>query len=170
VRRRRVVRTVISLSLAVALLAVAAVAVRYATRDTAQSASDATGATGDLVTVTITAHDLRFDPAELDFTVGTPVRLTFVNAGTVAHDVSIPGINATGEVLKAIQPDSSIGQQDAHGGSHGADTMPPGTIHLAAEPGESVSLEFIPTSGTFNVLCTVAGHREAGMVGSAFVE
>jgi plastocyanin len=102
VRRRRVVRTIISLSLAAALLAVAAVALRYAARDTAGNAPEAIGKADDLITLTITAHDFRFDPMEPRFKAGTRVRLTFVNAGTVAHDVSIPGINATGEVRRAV--------------------------------------------------------------------
>lgn len=163
-------RTTISITLVVGLLAIAVVAVIYATREDAENKATEAGVSDAAVTVTITGRDIWFDPADLQFAARQPVRLIFVNAGAVPHDVSILGINVTGESLEAIQTTVNMdGRGGGHDAEHAAAMMPPGTVHLAAAPGESVALEFTPAPGTFEVLCMVTGHREAGMVGKAIV-
>jgi uncharacterized cupredoxin-like copper-binding protein len=43
-------------------------------------------------------------------------------------------------------------------------------LHVAVEGGEEGILEFTPTkAGEFDVICTVTGHADAGMVGTLVV-
>jgi uncharacterized cupredoxin-like copper-binding protein len=44
-------------------------------------------------------------------------------------------------------------------------------LHVAAMMGQTGVLEFTPTKpGTYEFFCTVAGHKEAGMVGTLVVK
>jgi uncharacterized cupredoxin-like copper-binding protein len=44
-------------------------------------------------------------------------------------------------------------------------------LHVAAEPGATNRLSFTPTKpGTYEFMCTVAGHKEAGMAGTMVVK
>lgn len=43
-------------------------------------------------------------------------------------------------------------------------------IHVAAAPGSRNTIEFTPSEpGEYEFVCTVAGHKEAGMVGTLVV-
>lgn len=112
--------------------------------------------------VTIVARDLAFNPSAFSLTAGQTVRLTLVNEGALEHDLTIPGVVASGEVTQAH------GQREM---GHGmAAPLPPGTVHLSAHPGEQASLEVTPKPGTYEYFCSVAGHREAGMRGTLTVQ
>jgi uncharacterized cupredoxin-like copper-binding protein len=114
-------------------------------------------------TVTITAEDMRFDPVEINVAAGTPIQLELVNAGTLEHDFTAPGLNHTDEI---VEPSRDHGT----GGGHSMGAMEPGTVHLAAHGGEHASVEFTPRAGTISFYCSVPGHKEAGMVGTIIVE
>lgn len=44
-------------------------------------------------------------------------------------------------------------------------------IHVAAPIGENNTIEFTPSEpGEYEFLCTVSGHKEAGMVGTLIVK
>lgn len=46
-------------------------------------------------------------------------------------------------------------------------TIPDLEVNAVMAAGETVTVEFTPTeSGTFELLCAVPGHKEAGMVGT----
>jgi uncharacterized cupredoxin-like copper-binding protein len=131
----------------------------------------AEGTRGAVTEITITGRDIRFDPGELRLRAGEPVRLVFVNEGSIDHDLSILGISASEEVVEAsAMRHGETDHAGAHGGAHADTMMTPGTVHLAAAPGERASIEFTPKAGAFEVVCTIAGHREAGMAGAAVVE
>jgi plastocyanin len=123
---------------------------------------------GAVSQITITGQDIRFDPSELRMQVGEPVRLVFINEGSIDHDVSILGIVSSDNVDEASG--HADGTSDGHGSSHSVDMMSPGTVHLAAAPGQRASVEFTPKAGVFDVICTIVGHVEAGMSGIVIAE
>ena len=81
------------------------------------------------------------------------------NNGTLEHDFSIIEFPTSG-------PSSSEGGMD-HDMGEMAETP---DLHVAAAVGQSATLEFTPSkAGTYEFFCTVAGHKEAGMVGTLVV-
>ncbi len=111
----------------------------------------------------LTATDIAYDMNQLEVTAGQPVRVTLRNNGALEHDFSIVEMPHAGEVLA----------EEAEGGMAGHDmsnmSMDP-EIHVASPMGESLSVEFTPTTpGEYEFFCTVAGHKEAGMVGTLIV-
>ena len=110
----------------------------------------------------VDADDFSFSPAQIEVRVGEPVRIIFNNEGALEHDWSITHIAATN-----VHEESD--HSDAHGDHmHGMGDDP--DLHVSAMPGHSGRLEFTPTeAGTYEITCTVAGHHEAGMVGTLVV-
>jgi uncharacterized cupredoxin-like copper-binding protein len=103
--------------------------------------------------VAVRATDFAFHPAQLTLRAGVPVRLELTNEGKIEHDILFRNLKATGIRLPR--------GQHMHG------------EHLAAhaEPGKMAWVEFTPTEpGTYEVFCSVLGHKEAGMVGTLIVE
>lgn len=113
--------------------------------------------------IALTATDIAYDKDRLEVTAGQPVKVTLHNNGALEHDFSIMEIPHTGEVMA----EAAKGDMAGHDMSNM--TMDP-EIHVASPMGESLSVEFIPTtSGEYEFFCTVAGHEEAGMVGTLVV-
>src|SRR3989304_1594220 len=109
----------------------------------------------------VTAVDLAFQPTTLEVTAGMPVRLTMINEGALDHDFSILEIpmETTGATAVAMP-----------GHDMGAMTVDP-QLHMAVTMGMSNTIEFTPTKpGTYEFFCTVAGHKEAGMMGRLVVK
>jgi uncharacterized cupredoxin-like copper-binding protein len=88
----------------------------------------------------VVAKEFVFEPKEIRVKSGM-VTFRVKNEGTVEHEFMIEGVTAHGE--------------------HASETFAPGVTH-------EVEVELAP--GTYPVSCNVAGHREAGMVGSIIVE
>ena len=112
---------------------------------------------------TLTATDIAYDVNRLEVVAGQPVRVTLRNNGALEHDFSIMEMPHTGDVLA----------EEAEGGMAGHDmsnmSMDP-EIHVASPMGDSLSVEFTPTTpGEYEFFCTAAGHKEAGMVGTLIV-
>ncbi|MBI5029299.1 MAG: cupredoxin domain-containing protein [Chloroflexi bacterium] len=108
--------------------------------------------------VTIQVSEFSYQPATIEVLVGQPVKLTLQNKGSVEHDW-------------AIQKIPVIDVREAGQGGHnmGGTTTP--DLHVSALNGKSAELVFTPTrAGTYQVACTVAGHKEAGMVGTLIVK
>ncbi|MBI4498053.1 MAG: multicopper oxidase domain-containing protein [Chloroflexi bacterium] len=125
--------------------------------------------------VVITANEWGFAPAAFQLTAGQPVRLVFQNEGKLLHDVAVLGLEA--DVHEAMAGEHG---QDPHGmqevkaeGEHAGDAMHDigdAQVHVNAEPGEAGVVEFTPAaSGTYQFVCTLKGHKEAGMVGKLTV-
>jgi nitrite reductase (NO-forming) len=110
------------------------------------------------LTVTITMKEFAFEPAQISARVGQPVKLTFVNQGTLLHDFT--SLDAMVEAMNADQ-----------GAEHSMDDMmDDAALHMAVDVGHSESLEFMPTqAGTYTFFCTVEGHQAAGMTGTLVV-
>ena len=91
----------------------------------------------------LVATDLKFTPATIQAKVGQPVKVTFENKGVIEHDITFP-------TLKANKPATAL--------------------KTVAKPGQTTTLEFTPTAaGTYEYVCTIPGHKEAGMKGTVNV-
>jgi uncharacterized cupredoxin-like copper-binding protein len=91
----------------------------------------------------VTATDLKFTPNQLTAKVGQPIKVVLENKGVIEHDISFQGKLVGGADQKSAM----------------------------AKPGQTVTLEFTPTAkGKFEFVCTVPGHKEAGMKGTITVE
>lgn len=112
---------------------------------------------------TIEAKDIAYGTTTLEVVAGQPVRLTLKDIGTLDHDFSIMEIPIV--VNAEAQP---MAGHDMSGMS-GTDVEP--QLHVAAMAGGSNTIEFTPTKpGTYEFICTVVGHKEAGMVGKLIVK
>jgi uncharacterized cupredoxin-like copper-binding protein len=112
--------------------------------------------------IALTAKTMTYDPPVLEVTAGVPVELTFVNEGALEHDFSILKIPV--ELVSAADPMSA-----EHEMQMGAGVEP--VLHVAAGPSATNHLTFTPTKpGTYEFFCTVAGHKDAGMAGTMFVQ
>jgi plastocyanin len=89
--------------------------------------------------VKMVATDLKFNPPTIQAKVGQPIKVILENKGAIEHDVAFPTIKADklGASLKAV-----------------------------AKAGQTATLEFTPTAkGSYEYVCTIPGHKEAGMKG-----
>ncbi len=92
------------------------------------------------VDLKVVATDLKFTPSTLQAKVGQTIKLLMDNKGVIEHDIALP-------TIKADKPAASL--------------------KVLAKPGQSASLEFTPTApGTYEYICTIPGHKEAGMKGT----
>ena len=95
------------------------------------------------VEVKVVATDLKFTPPTLQAKVGQPIKIVLDNKGVIEHDIAFP-------TIKADKPAASL--------------------KAVAKPGQTVTLEFTPTAkGTYEYVCTIPGHKEAGMKGTITV-
>ena len=114
--------------------------------------------------VSMQASEFRFDPATVEVQAGQQVTITMQNMGTVEHDFVIqemPMEQAAGdsESAGAVMPGHTMDEM----------AMEP-AVHMGAMAGMSGSVTFVPTKpGTYEFFCAVAGHKEAGMVGTLMV-
>jgi uncharacterized cupredoxin-like copper-binding protein len=107
-------------------------------------------------TITVALNEFQFQPSEITVGVGQPVKLVIKNNGTVLHDF--------------VSEDAMVEVMAEHGAEHDMPGMAP-KMHAAIEAGQQSTLEFKATQpGTYNFYCTVAGHKEAGMVGKLIVK
>ncbi|MEM7118222.1 MAG: plastocyanin/azurin family copper-binding protein [Chloroflexota bacterium] len=93
-----------------------------------------------------------YDPASLTVSAGSLVTINFENVGVLEHNWLL--ISERTEPVDATEADAMAG---ATTGELGA--------------GESKSITFsAPPAGTYTYVCTVAGHAEAGMLGTLVIE
>lgn len=110
--------------------------------------------------IELEAADFIYSPASVKIPVGEPVVLTLRNTGVVEHDFVIEQI----DVKSVLKKDSGSDAHHAHGEAMNFD------LHISAQPGDTSVLEFtVAESGTYVFFCSVAGHKEAGMVGELTV-
>lgn len=132
-------------------------------------------------TLTVSAHEFAFAPEALEVTVGQPVRLILKNEGTVEHDFVIMQIPLAAAPSAPVSDHTTDGHQHgevtptpadhaADGHQHGEAIDPDNQVHVAAAAGGTSTVEFTPTeAGTYEVYCSVPGHKEAGMVAQVVV-
>ena len=110
--------------------------------------------------ITVEASDFAYKPASITVPAGEPVTITLDNVGKVEHDFVVEKINVTDLST------SDLGPAAHHMGEHEADY----DLHFFARAGDSETLQFTALEpGTYEILCTIAGHKEAGMVGTLIV-
>lgn len=108
-------------------------------------------------TVTIDAKNVKFVPNAITVPAGKTIKLVLVNSdkGT-PHDLTSDDL-----VLAS-----------ASGGGHGG-TMPSGDamkLVVHTNEGETSSATFMADKpGTYNIYCTIPGHKDAGMIGTITV-
>lgn len=118
--------------------------------------------------VEITAQDMYFTPDALTLKAGEPVKLTFVNHGSIDHDVVLAGISA--ETAMDDEMASGDGEHaDVAGGEHAMDTDDD-SMHATASSHEQSTIEFTAQAGRYDIYCSIPGHRESGMIGTLQVE
>ncbi len=107
---------------------------------------------GAPITVDVVAHDMGYDRAVIAGTTGTRLTIRFTNGGVIDHDLVIP---------KA--PARDVTSVDAiTTGMHSMADLP--RLHVSASAGQTGTLTFTPSAaGSYEVWCTIPGHREAGM-------
>ena len=111
--------------------------------------------------LSVAAKEFTFTPAALTVTAGQPVTINFQNSGSVDHDFSVREIEISGEATSS---------GDASSGHMMGGTADQPKLHVAASAGGKSTLTFTPSKpGTYEYYCTVAGHKEAGMVGTLTV-
>lgn len=119
-------------------------------------------ATSSVTELMLTAMDIRFEPTELSAPVGQPVRVTFVNKGSIEHDWEVRGIEVDG--LTVVSKPTTFTQRMA---DRLATATGDGLPYAGASAGEQMVIEFTPTTtGAYDMMCMVPGHREAGMMGT----
>lgn len=108
-------------------------------------------------TVEVSLAEYSFSPSSLYFVKGTPYKLTIKNDGSKKHYFTASTFFKSIATRKA--------QTDA------AEIKAPYFHALEVFPDKSIDLYFIPVkTGRFDLLCTIDGHADAGMMGSIFVE
>lgn len=106
------------------------------------SFSPAASIPDDAHTLRIRAGDFFFDPSGPSMPAGRPIALTLQNFGQVEHD------------WLALD---------------GEDERPIVEAYVYVDQGQTATGVFTLEAGTYTVICTIAGHREAGMVGTITV-
>lgn len=89
--------------------------------------------------VKVVATELKFAPPTIQAKVGQPIKIVLDNKGAIEHDIAFP-------TVKADKPGASL--------------------KAVARAGQTATLEFTPTAkGSYEYICTIPGHKEAGMKG-----
>src|SRR5207302_8682215 len=89
----------------------------------------------------VTATDFKFDPGDQTFKPGEKVKVTMTNKGAVDHTWVLTDAAGT-ELTK-----------------------------LEVKVGATASKDFTaPAAGAYNIICDIAGHKEAGMQAKATVK
>jgi uncharacterized cupredoxin-like copper-binding protein len=110
--------------------------------------------------LTVEMTDFAYAPTSLTIPAGQPVTLTVDNKGNVEHDFVVEKIAAATTVIQ----DNGSNAHHAHGEQENYD------LHVSARPGEASVVQLtVAEPGTYEVFCSVEGHKEAGMIGELTV-
>ena len=107
--------------------------------------------------IQVDLSEFAFGPDEIHLTVGQPYQLNFTNIGDVKHESTAPEFFQNVAFRKA---------QDASG-EFKAQTV----LEVETFAAMETELWLIPTkAGTYDLVCEIEGHFEAGMFGTIVVE
>ena len=109
--------------------------------------------------IAVEATDFAYSPLSITIPAGQPITLTLKNSGKVEHDFVIDKINVT-----------DVASSDSGPAEHHQMHQPEYDLHFFARAGESSTLEFTALEpGTYEIFCSIEGHKEAGMIGKLIV-
>ncbi len=110
--------------------------------------------------ITVEATDFAYSPLSITVPAGQPVTLTLKNAGNIEHDFVVENIKLTDVHASNSEPAEHHQMGDA----------PEYDLHFFAKAGETASLQFTAMEpGTYEIFCSIEGHKEAGMIGKLIV-
>jgi nitrite reductase (NO-forming) len=108
-------------------------------------------------TIEVIAQNVRFTPDRIEVPAGQMVTLKLKNLDSTEHDLEVRGLT----------PSSISG--GGHEG-HGEPIRLTKTIAVHTDAKGSATVEFqADEKGTYEVVCTIPGHAEAGMVATLVV-
>ncbi len=105
---------------------------------------------GSPLVVRVEMTEFTFRPSVIRLSARRPVKLVLVNHGQIAHQLETVYLYKTPAVVvhTALRVEAN------------------GVEFLRLQPGAAATLTFLPqVRGRFPFVCTIEGHREAGMVG-----
>ncbi|MCI0556531.1 MAG: cupredoxin domain-containing protein [Anaerolineae bacterium] len=109
--------------------------------------------------ITLVATDFAYNPVSITVPVGQPVTLSLRNNGAVEHDFVIEHIGVT-----------DVEASDSGPAAHHQMDQAEYDLHFFARAGETETLRFTALElGTYQVFCSIEGHKEAGMIGELVV-
>ncbi len=101
-----------------------------------------------LPTVPVALHSYSYAPSPIRLQAGRPVRLFFTNAASKGHDFTARRFFASARILSGSAPE--------------------GEVEL--RPGQSSSIDLIPSRGRYQVHCGHFMHKQLGMRSEIIVE
>jgi len=105
--------------------------------------------------IEVRAENSRFEPAVIEIPAGKEVTLRLKNLDPNEHDLEVRGL--------APAKQSGGGHE-----GHGSATAKAIAVHAKAN--KTASIKFIADQpGTYEVVCTIPGHEQAGMVAKLVV-
>jgi uncharacterized cupredoxin-like copper-binding protein len=117
------------------------------------------GASQSVTEIIVDATDFAYAPASITVPAGEPVSLTLKNMGKVEHDFVIDKINVT-----------DIQASDSGPAEHHHMNTPEYDLHFFVRAGDTANLKFTAMEpGTYEIFCSIEGHKEAGMIGELIV-
>ena len=110
----------------------------------------------DGTVIEVNAQNMRFVPDVIQVPAGQEVTLRLKNLDENEHDLEIKGLT----------PANQAG--GGHGGEH--ESSSPEAVAVHAQAKKTASIKFMEdTPGTYEVVCTVPGHEQSGMVARLIV-
>jgi uncharacterized cupredoxin-like copper-binding protein len=111
----------------------------------------------EMEVINVDLAEFSFTPNEIHLRAGRPYELIFSNVGDVKHEATAPEFFQTVAFRKA---------EDASG-----EFKAPAPLEVETFAGKQTELYLIPTQpGTYELVCEIEGHLEAGMHGTIIVE
>ena len=107
--------------------------------------------------IEVVAQDVRFKPDRIEVPAGQTVKLRLKNLDSTEHDLEVRGLTPT-----------SISGGGHEG--HGEPIRLVKTLAVHADAKGTATVEFrADEKGTYEVVCTIPGHEQAGMVATLVV-
>ncbi len=108
---------------------------------------------GSSTSVNVTMTEFKFDPSTITVSAGKQVTVNLKNTGTVAHTFTVMSKPVNGSFTSADQANVLFDS---------------GLIQPSSS--KTVTLTAPSTAGSYEYICTVPGHLEAGMKGNLIVK
>ena len=109
--------------------------------------------------ITLEAADFTYEPMSITVPAGQPITLMLKNTGKVEHDFVVSNIDVINVEASESGP-AQHHQMDQHEYD----------LHFFAKAGETATLQFTAIHpGTYEIFCSIEGHKEAGMIGELIV-